>query len=407
MSWPPSTSSGQERPWKRTRFSLSPSNDVRLVGPVDNVGTSQAAVLAPSEATVSTQSSSHPKRTFSQMDDSLTEIPCAPTASAHADQAHPPASPSSDSSSDSSNEAPISAASPRFVAGKSQTLRPGSWVGADDYIRLTMQTLRELGLERSVAALESEAGIAAEPSSIPLFRTSVLAGRWHHAKRVLKQALKHYVTLHTNTASITDQHTAVDASPQRLEDADMLYHPAAPRYCTFSRTEPASQLPSKFAAAMRNPSRRGWPVCVNLPWPCRLRHARADLLLCSQYIKSLIYHQRYLELIEAGERKRAMFVLRSRMMPLLGSDHQQIRWCSRYALFPNDLRLGIVADVIESNSVLLCVGLWICYSLLLCTTPEQLRAKADHWEGTGVASRERVLKQIEGTCPQLLMAAEC
>ena len=111
-------------------------------------------------------------------------------------------------------------------------------------------------------------------------------------------------------------------------------------------------------SVLRSPETKSWEVsCDEVTAECRPRLT----LLSFQYIKFLLHQQRYLELLEAKQTKKALSVLRSRLAPLnYGSGRLQ-----------------------ELSS------------LVICSSPEELKRKAQ-WEGTGEASRRRLMEEIEG-----------
>lgn len=80
----------------------------------------------------------------------------------------------------------------------------------------------------------------------------------------------------------------------------------------------------------------------------------------TQSIKFLLHQQRYLELLEAQQTKKALSVLRDRLAPL-NHGSEKLHQLS---------------------------------SLVMCSTPEELRARAQ-WDGTGAASRRKLLQDIE------------
>ncbi|CEH15600.1 WD40 repeat-containing protein [Ceraceosorus bombacis] len=100
---------------------------------------------------------------------------------------------------------------------------------------------------------------------------------------------------------------------------------------------------------------------------CQVGHeASLDLALRSpeirglEWIRFLIHQQRYLELLEAQQPKKALSILRDKLTPLNhGSD-----------------------------------SLHELSSLVMCGSPEELRARAK-WQGTGPASRRKLLQEIE------------
>ncbi|KDN53451.1 WD40 repeat-like protein [Tilletiaria anomala UBC 951] len=219
--------------------------------------------------------------------------------------------------------------------GHFRPLHEGSTVDAREFVRLTLQSLRDLGLESAAKALEQESGVTLEHPSINAFRGAVLTGDWRNAERLLLDGLMYSASRRPHS-SVTVAVTAAQAdggkngAPSASSSGVMngVGHSAAPAHA------PAVQIES----VLRSPETRNW-----------------------EYIKFLIQQQRYLELLEAKQTAKALSLLRRRLAPLnYGSERLQ--------------QLS---------------------SLVICASSEELREKA-HWEGTGEASRRRLLREIEG-----------
>lgn len=64
-------------------------------------------------------------------------------------------------------------------------LYEGSNVNREEFIRLVMQSLRDIGYTVSANVLEAESGYRLESSSVAAFREAVLAGHWNEAESAL------------------------------------------------------------------------------------------------------------------------------------------------------------------------------------------------------------------------------
>ncbi|KAL1755957.1 WD40-repeat-containing domain protein [Schizophyllum commune] len=64
-------------------------------------------------------------------------------------------------------------------------LYPGSYVDREEFIRLIVQSLRDVGYEESATALEHESGYAMEATDVSDFRQYVMDGQWTKAESVL------------------------------------------------------------------------------------------------------------------------------------------------------------------------------------------------------------------------------
>ncbi|UZJ55348.1 hypothetical protein CBS101457_004668 [Exobasidium rhododendri] len=185
-------------------------------------------------------------------------------------------------------------------------LYEGSRLDRTEYIRITLQSLKELGFESSAKALEAESGVMLEHTSIVGFRKAVMAGDWKNAERLLVDGLKYAATRMTAST-----------------------HPMA----------------VDLDVVLRDPQSRGLDS-----------------------IKFLLHQQRYLELLESRQTRKALSVLRKRLAPL---NHGSER-------------------------------LHQLSSLVMCASPEEMRSRAK-WEGTGIASRRNLLQEIESAVSPLVM----
>ncbi|CAO1634740.1 unnamed protein product [Parajaminaea phylloscopi] len=193
----------------------------------------------------------------------------------------------------------------------------GSRIDRRELVRLTLQSLRELGYEDSAKTLESEAGVSLEHPSISAFRTAVLAGDWRNAERFLIDGLTS----------------------------------GARRSASSSGT---ASLPSSSSSSPDLSTVLQDPTSVSL-----------------DSIKFLLHQERYLELLEAGHNKKALSILRDRLTPLSHGSQ----------------RLHLLS------------------SLVMCSSVSELKSRAE-WQGTGIASRRKLLQEIElSISPHIMLSS--
>ncbi|KAE8269880.1 hypothetical protein A4X09_0g2441 [Tilletia walkeri] len=142
-----------------------------------------------------------------------------------------------------------------------------SMIDKKEFVRLALQSLRDLGFKAAAHALEKESGVKLEHPSITAFRTAVLSGEWKNADRLLMEGLRH-------------------AAARRLRHAS-----------------------STGTVAGASGSGSSSSVNVN----CVLRDPESQSL---ESIKFALQQQRFLELLETGHNKKALSVLRDRLTPL-------------------------------------------------------------------------------------------
>ncbi|PWY99523.1 WD40 repeat-like protein [Testicularia cyperi] len=179
--------------------------------------------------------------------------------------------------------------------GVFRPLFPGSSIDRTELVKLTLQSLRELGYESTARALEGESGITLEHPSITAFRSAVLNGDWKNAERLL---------------------------------IDGLSYAARRMYAT----RPASSAtPSSSAAAAATEA----PTAELLDSVL----VRPDLVSLGT-IRFMLQKQRYLELLEARQTNKALGVLRERLTPH-SSDMAQLHLLSSLVVSatPEELRV--------------------------------------------------------------------
>ncbi|KAK4058921.1 hypothetical protein OIO90_000367 [Microbotryomycetes sp. JL221] len=167
--------------------------------------------------------------------------------------------------------------------GKFVPLWPDSTIDRQEFIRLTLQTLNEMGLKESAVALTNESGVRLESPLVTSFRDGLLEGQWSTVEKLL---------LGLPSQDITDLKT----------------------------------------------------------------------------IQFQIRQQKFLEVLEARETKKALSILRNELAPL-GHDSDRLHFLS---------------------------------SLIMCGSPEDLRSRAG-WAGVAGGSRTALLNTLQNYIPPNLM----
>ncbi|KAJ1026768.1 hypothetical protein NDA16_002065 [Ustilago loliicola] len=215
-------------------------------------------------------------------------------------------------------------------------LFPGSSIDRRELVKLTLQSLREMGYDSAAKTLENESGITLEHPSITAFRTAVLSGDWRNAERLLIDGLTY--------AARRIQATRGQSSGSSLS----LEAPASSSTATSS---------SSLTATFESSNQDLIDTVLRRPDQVSLRS-----------IRFMLQKQRYLELLEARQTKKALNVLREKLTPL-SHDTSQLHHLS---------------------------------SLVISASPEQLRARAG-WDGADGESRRFLMMEIESAVSPVVM----
>lgn len=217
-------------------------------------------------------------------------------------------------------------------------LFPGSSIDRRELVKLTLQSLREMGFDSAAKTLEAESGITLEHPSITAFRTAVLSGDWRNAERLLIDGLTYAAR-------------RIQASRNPLGSSagsSLLDTPASSSTASSSVSMPAvldSSNQDLIDSVLRRPD-----------------------LVSLRSIRFMLQKQRYLELLEARQTKKALNVLREKLTPL-SHDTSQLHLLS---------------------------------SLVISASPEQLHARAG-WDGADGDSRRLLMVEIESAVSPLVM----
>ncbi|PWN48685.1 WD40 repeat-like protein [Violaceomyces palustris] len=225
-------------------------------------------------------------------------------------------------------------------AGVFKPLYPGSSLDKNELVRLTLQSLREMGFETTAKSLEAESGLTLEHPSITAFRSAVLSGDWRNAERLLVDGLTYGATRQRSSRYLGLAGSSNLASGVSLDS-----------------TRASTGIPFFVRPKLTLDAR----LCVFLS---PRRQTRIEI----QSIKFMLHQQRYLELLEAGQTKKALSVLRDKLTPLNQGTHQ----------------------------------LHQLSSLVMCASPEELRTRAN-WDGSRGDSRRSLLKKIEAAVSPTVM----
>ncbi|CDU26433.1 uncharacterized protein SPSC_06627 [Sporisorium scitamineum] len=255
----------------------------------------------------------------------------------------PEASNGSNSSNGYRNgKAPVSAPADEYTdASVFSPLFPGSSIDRRELVKLTLQSLREMGYDAAAKTLETESGITLEHPSITAFRTAVLSGDWRNAERLLIDGLT-YAAKRIQASRSSSNGGGGGVGGPSLD--------APPSSSTASSSLSLSgTLESPHQDLVDSVLRR--PDLVSL-----------------RSIRFMLQKQRYLELLEARQTKKALNVLREKLTPL-SHDTQQLHLLS---------------------------------SLVISASPEQLHARAG-WDGADGESRRLLMMDIESAVSPLVM----
>ncbi|KAK0557678.1 hypothetical protein OC846_000245 [Tilletia horrida] len=226
-----------------------------------------------------------------------------------------------------------------------ESFRPifdGSMIDKKEFVRLTLQSLRDLGFGATALELEKESGVKLEHPSITAFRKAVLSGEWKNADRLLMEGLRHAAARRLRNSATSS------SGPAHAGSSSLAVPPSGG--ASGSSSGAGTSTPASGAGG-------GTASSSSVNINCVLRDPESQSL---EYIKFALQQQRFLELLEAGHNKKALSVLRDRLTPLnYGSE-----------------RLHQLS------------------SLMVCESPEQLRARA-RWDGANGSSRRDLLHEIE------------
>ncbi|TKY89293.1 hypothetical protein EX895_001824 [Sporisorium graminicola] len=205
------------------------------------------------------------------------------------------------SSSSSSNgyrngKAPASVAADEYAdASVFSPLFPGSSIDRRELVKLTLQSLREMGYDAAAKTLETESGITLEHPSITAFRTAVLSGDWKNAERLLIDGLTYAARrIQASRSSSSGGGPSLEAPPPSSTASSSLSLPGT--------LEPPHH--DLIDSVLRRPD-----------------------LVSLRSIRFMLQKQRYLELLEARHTKKALNVLREKLTPL-SHDTQQLHLLS-------------------------------------------------------------------------------
>ncbi len=217
-------------------------------------------------------------------------------------------------------------------------LFPGSSIDRRELVKLTLQSLREMGFDSAAKTLENESGFTLEHPSITAFRTAVLSGDWRNAERLLIDGLTYAakrIQASRSTSSGATDGPLLEALPSSSAGSSSLSLPV-------TQETPNQDL---IDSVLRKPH-----------------------LVSLRSIRFMLQKQRYLELLEARQTKKALTVLREKLTPL-SHDTSQLHLLS---------------------------------SLVISASPEQLHARAN-WDGADGGSRRLLMMEIESAVSPLVM----
>ncbi|SPO23831.1 uncharacterized protein UTRI_03641_B [Ustilago trichophora] len=163
-------------------------------------------------------------------------------------------------------------------------LFPGSSIDRRELVKLTLQSLREMGYDSAAKTLEAESGVTLEHPSITAFRTAVLSGDWRNAERLLIDGLTYAARrIQAARGSGSGGSMSLEAPASSSTGSSSLSLPA-------TLESPSQDL---IDSVLRRPD-----------------------LVSLRSIRFMLQKQRYLELLEARHTKKALNVLREKLTPL-------------------------------------------------------------------------------------------
>jgi hypothetical protein len=220
-------------------------------------------------------------------------------------------------------------------------------------VRLMVQAMRELGYLESAAKLEQEAGTPLQHQSLKDFQQAVLAGLWD---RVLQLA--------PSLQLVSSDRKTVLLLLLLVVRIVVVVVVVRVVVGAFRNFKPLPILIVRYCAL------------------CCCAHP----LLPAQDVEFLIWEQRYLELLDAGDTTAALACLRTTLTPLSSdANNARLHKLARYAMILLPTTIVVLRLISHQLSNI---------SLLMCPTSSDLRARAN-WPG-GVESREQLISRLRG-----------
>ena len=228
----------------------------------------------------------------------------------------------------------------------------------EEVTRILLQSLSDLGYAGAAKQLSEESGFELEIPSVAAFRSAVLRGEWEEAELLL-----------FGSSSEEEEHE-LDGGGVMLGNGHGQGHTTRSSW----HRRKSSRM-SSFGS-QNGFARNGLPLAEG-----------ADVTT----LKFLLRQQKYLELLENGDVRTGIVVLRKELTPLkrdIGRVHA-LSACVRTRL----------QCPLHSTLVLMCL------SLMMCPSAPDLRAQAD-WDGSEGSSRANLLSDLSNSISPSVMIPE-
>lgn len=232
-------------------------------------------------------------------------------------------------------------------------------IDREEIVRLLLQSLKEIGYPAAAMTLEVESGFTLDPSpEITSFRQNILSGNWLDVNELLQREYFKYC----------DQSDQAEYTPCQLSPTSMKHESCDSRI---------SQ--SLFGVD-------------------------GHVLKLARF---LVMQEKYLELLESRQIRKALVVLRSEIAPLVTppSQNGSTSKSPTLGIGPsfNKLSFGSVNGTLASlaNNQDEDPGvqrLCLLSSLMMCSTSDEVRDKAE-WDGVANGSRVRLLEELQELIP--------
>lgn len=175
-------------------------------------------------------------------------------------------------------------------------------ISREEYVRLLLQSLNDVGYTQAAQVLEAESGYVQEPSLATSFRQALLGGRWSEAIHLLRDL------------GVID---GEDCRPLRKNSNGTNEAGGSDQKGNSANPAPTVSLPAETAAPQHIV---GWqrPPSNSAPG-VNGRDRNVSQNSPGRRAIFMILRQKYLELVEAGQTVRALKVLRNEVAPVATS----------------------------------------------------------------------------------------
>lgn len=241
-----------------------------------------------------------------------------------------------------------------------KSLRSASALGSEhqpvrreEFVRLMLQALRDVGYTQSAEVLEAESGFVQEPAIATSFCQAILGGRWAEATQLLSDLnvveVEDTVPVRKKSSSAKTTSPEATNTPAAMDDRNDVG--------SDNVWDTTRNLPGAFPT----------PVSVEQTRPDTSSEASTPSVIRDSPGRKAIFmilRQKYLELLEIGQTTRALKVLRFEVAPM-------------------------AADATKLHAL---------SGLMMCLKKADLYVKAN-WDGAGGMSRHELLNDLQEFLP--------